>query len=77
MFVDANRAQAISITRSPLFTEFSCLGKSNGIYSNPTDCYGFYYCVWGKKHPVPCQTGLVFDPTLQVCNWPALVNRDC
>ncbi|KAK2180318.1 hypothetical protein NP493_450g02058 [Ridgeia piscesae] len=64
-----------ALTHDP--EEFTCLHKSNGVYTNPSDCYGFYFCVWNKKVPKRCPSGLVFDPALLVCNWSWQVKRDC
>ncbi|OXA63905.1 uncharacterized protein LOC110841874 [Folsomia candida] len=46
---------------------------------NPADCHSFYQCSWGAGetlfpyyHNCPLETDttrLVFDPTLNVCNW--------
>ncbi|XP_029429792.1 acidic mammalian chitinase-like [Rhinatrema bivittatum] len=46
-----------------------CVGKTNGLYPNPTSKNGFYNCVNGKSYQQQCQSGLVFDPSCSCCNW--------
>ncbi|KAK0180174.1 hypothetical protein PV327_005843 [Microctonus hyperodae] len=35
-----------------------------------TNCSLFYKCNWGEKILFPCKSGLYFNPTLQVCDYP-------
>jgi len=53
-----------------------CYGA--GLVSDPEDCAGFYDCipVNGEWQIVPghCPDGLVFDPVIQACNFPNLVD---
>ncbi|XP_045776067.1 integumentary mucin C.1-like [Maniola jurtina] len=35
-----------------------------------TDCNFFYYCVWGERVLRNCPSGLHFNRTIQVCDWP-------
>lgn len=37
---------------------------------NQKDCTQFYECVWGVPKPMKCPSGLHFNPTLEVCDWP-------
>ncbi|CAK1593527.1 unnamed protein product [Parnassius mnemosyne] len=39
-----------------------------------SDCSKFYYCVFGEKVERSCGPGTVFNPELQVCDWPRNVN---
>merc|ERR1712110_517573 len=41
---------------------------NNMYFPNPEDCYSFYQCVWGVPHLINCPDGLMFDPSLNVCN---------
>ena len=59
-------------------SSFDCTGKQNGFnYPDPVDCAAFWICVHGKPMQKTCDTvtGRLFDPHLQICNWPAAV--DC
>ena len=42
---------------------------------HPYDCSLFFECVGLKPVLFSCPDGLYFDPTLNVCNWPSMV--DC
>jgi len=58
---------------------YDCNGSVTKI-RDEDDCATFYNCDKNIQHPCPsvCPTGLVFDPTIQVCNWPAdVVMDDC
>nr|XP_034833410.1 peritrophin-1-like isoform X1 [Maniola hyperantus] len=35
-----------------------------------TNCNFFYYCVWGERVLRNCPSGLHFNRTIQVCDWP-------
>lgn len=35
-----------------------------------TNCSLFYKCNWGEKIKLSCKSGLYFNPTLQVCDYP-------
>ncbi|CAG5053336.1 unnamed protein product [Parnassius apollo] len=39
-----------------------------------SDCSKFYYCVFGEKVERSCAPGTLFNPELQVCDWPINVN---
>ncbi|CAG0925245.1 unnamed protein product, partial [Notodromas monacha] len=43
--------------------------------ADPEDCGKYYICDWGQAISMPCPSGLHFNPTLQVCDWPA--NAGC
>ncbi|OCT91821.1 acidic mammalian chitinase [Xenopus laevis] len=47
-----------------------CVGKSSGLYPNPSNKSGFYHCVNGITYEQSCQSGLVFDTSCSCCNWP-------
>ena len=42
---------------------------------DPDDCAKYYVCTPSGPEPQYCSGGLWFDDTLDVCNWPELV--DC
>ena len=42
---------------------------------DPDDCAKYYVCTPNGPEPQYCSGGLWFDDTLDVCNWPELV--DC
>lgn len=48
-----------------------------GYVRDPNDCSKFYYCLRVKDHYVvskfQCPDGLVFDPAILTCNYPAAV----
>ena len=55
--------------------KFDC--KSDGYFPN-SDCTGFYQCVLtgtslAQQYFTPCQSGLLFDAGLSVCNWASQV----
>ncbi|CAG5110601.1 Oidioi.mRNA.OKI2018_I69.chr2.g4985.t1.cds [Oikopleura dioica] len=39
------------------------------------ECNKFYHCAHGRTFIKNCPSGTVFDPKLQICNWPHAV--DC
>ncbi|KAG8183031.1 hypothetical protein JTE90_015662 [Oedothorax gibbosus] len=47
--------------------------KLDGIYSNPTNCSTFYFCVGGTAFLQECPTGLAFDGDNLKCDRPAVV----
>merc|ERR1711915_638717 len=42
---------------------------------HPFDCTKYYECAWGVPILMDCAPPLFFDPNLNICNWPDLV--DC
>lgn len=64
-------------TEPPQTCEVAC--SYHGEYiANPTDCNSFYQCSWGVPYLHQCplmnqETGerLVFNPTIDVCDWPS------
>ncbi|CAG0923693.1 unnamed protein product [Notodromas monacha] len=38
--------------------------------ADPEDCEKYYVCDWGQAISMPCPSGLHFNPTLHVCDWP-------
>lgn len=58
-------------TGGPGGGEFTCPG--DGFFRHPTDCSRFYQCANGVAHPHQCGDGLYFDPSINACNWPQLV----
>lgn len=53
-----------------------CKDKEAGNHADPDNCYGFIMCdVAGNAHEMDCPTGLAFNPSLLVCDWPE--NVEC
>merc|ERR1711955_154996 len=50
-------------------------GAEPTFLADPDDCTKFCECAGGVAYEQSCQPGLVYDPTLHLCNWPAAV--DC
>ena len=66
--------------RSIVDDEFECPPNSNGHkFASPTNCSEYYVCLNGYTYLFACPPTasgiLYFDPELEVCNWPWLV--DC
>merc|ERR1711915_892405 len=60
----------------PADAEVSCPADINDfIISNPDDCSQFFKCSWGTPYLYQCPDGLLFNPDLDVCDWPG--NVDC
>ena len=53
---------------------FSCGGKPDGTYPNPSDCTKYYICNLGVKYEFSCPTGLLFSTKIQICAYPGNVN---
>ncbi|XP_055531990.1 chitinase-3-like protein 1 [Wyeomyia smithii] len=50
--------------------------ETEGIHPNPDNCQDYYICTTeGHRYDFSCPAGLLFDPVLNVCNWPDQV--DC
>ena len=45
----------------------------DGLFKDPARCDKFYQCANGIAYSQPCPSGLLFDVSLLVCNWPASV----
>jgi len=60
-----------------IHAQFQCQGV--GFYPHPSDCTQFYRCtdIWStgqfQQYMFTCAQGTVFDASISVCNWPALV----
>merc|ERR1711915_1095793 len=60
----------------PADAEVSCPADINDfIIPNPDDCSQFFKCSWGTPYLYQCPNGLLFNPDLDVCDWPG--NVDC
>ncbi|XP_069790620.1 integumentary mucin A.1-like, partial [Narcine bancroftii] len=53
-----------------------CQDKENGFYPDPWDRTKFFQCVWNQTFHLSCPEGLVFNPTIDVCVWPADVTTE-
>jgi len=62
----ATTTQAPATTQSS--GDFTCSGKTDGNYADPSDCTVFHQCAGGQDYLKHCAAGLVFDG--KVCNWP-------
>ena len=50
---------------------------SDGLFPGPELCSpDFCHCSWGVPEPKICEEGLVFNPSIGVCDWP-WDNPDC
>ena len=50
---------------------FNC--PKDGLFKDPAHCDTFYNCANGIAYPQNCPTGLLFDASLKICNWPSSV----
>ena len=50
-----------------------CNGKADGLYVDPNDFSNFYQCDNGITYWKHCPEGLLFNPDLNVCDWPTNV----
>ncbi|CAJ0586039.1 unnamed protein product, partial [Mesorhabditis spiculigera] len=53
---------------------FSCVGKADGLYSDPADCSSYYWCLSNVPFHYTCPQGLLFNQMNNQCDWPANVN---
>jgi hypothetical protein len=53
--------------------QVNCTGQ--GFVRDPSNCAVYYLCEWGMKHTYLCPSGLHYDSTLKLCNWPHIA--DC
>ncbi|XP_067375183.1 chondroitin proteoglycan 2-like [Channa argus] len=47
-----------------------CQGKRDGDYTNPKNQYTFYTCSNGRTFLRDCPAGLIFNESLDICDWP-------
>ncbi|KAF3693508.1 Chondroitin proteoglycan 2 Precursor [Channa argus] len=47
-----------------------CKGKRDGDYTNPKNQYTFYTCSNGLTFLRDCPAGLIFNESLDICDWP-------
>ena len=56
-------------------TLLGCSGHKHGDYiPNQSDCNSFYRCVWDTLELMKCPAGTVFNPKLDVCDYPNQVS---
>uniref|UniRef100_A0A1I7SQD2 C3H1-type domain-containing protein n=1 Tax=Bursaphelenchus xylophilus TaxID=6326 RepID=A0A1I7SQD2_BURXY len=59
---------------NPAHQETICSSHSHGDHvQHPTDCSHFYRCVWGRAELMSCPETTVFNPALNVCDYPSAV----
>ncbi|XP_057376946.1 chymotrypsin-like elastase family member 2A [Daphnia carinata] len=65
-------SEASKTSKAPTFT---CAGKEDGYYPDPlASCSRtFYRCSDGRDYSFICSEGLVYGPTVNVCDWPGNV----
>lgn len=65
------------MTSTPLpsgSSEFVC--PSDGFFRDPNNCKVYFHCSNGQAYKSVCNSGLVFDSEMNVCNWADQVS-DC
>ena len=72
---EPNLPTALAATTTKNVEKECCDDKADGHYSHDKSCSRFYQCDQGRLHDMPCSAGLHFNPTIQVCDWPA--NAGC
>ena len=60
-------------TSASPWTQPACGLESDNYYANSDDCTRFHRCAGGQIYDFVCPSGLFFDATVQVCNWPFFV----
>lgn len=50
-------------------------GMNNIFVPDNEECATYYMCNWGTPMQMKCPSGLHFNPTLNICDWPA--NAGC
>lgn len=49
---------------------FTCAGRLNGNYANPSNCSTFYACSNGYLYEMDCPAGLYYNETMDMCDYP-------
>ncbi|KAM4702433.1 acidic mammalian chitinase-like [Discoglossus pictus] len=62
-------ATAAPATAAPSGGSGFCAGKASGLYPVAGNKNAFWHCLNGVTYQQHCQTGLVFDPSCECCNW--------
>ncbi|OWF53027.1 peritrophin-1-like [Mizuhopecten yessoensis] len=47
---------------------FTCVGRADGSYANPTECTSYYVCDEQITHLMQCPATTHYDPTMKVCD---------
>ncbi|XP_077458264.1 chitinase, acidic.1 [Stigmatopora argus] len=58
---------APTTTKDPI-AEF-CLGRPDGLYTNPADKTTYFQCFMGNTYLHHCQPGLIYYDSCKCCNW--------
>merc|ERR1712107_942342 len=75
--VETTTAEVETTTR--VTVDVVCYESEDGMtvfIPHPSDCGLYYVCVGLNPVLMSCPGGLFFDPSLNVCNWPELVDCD-
>ncbi|XP_046656308.1 probable chitinase 10 [Daphnia pulicaria] len=75
--ITSTTAKPITVKTKPTTTKSSAgvffCPTPNGLFPDPASCSNFYSCSNGQAFKMACGSGLYFNPTLLVCDWPANV----
>ncbi|XP_024937982.1 uncharacterized protein LOC107265302 isoform X12 [Cephus cinctus] len=79
----ANREPFVQISKPPQilretanFNAIKCPPHVTGLLAHGSDCTKYLQCVNGDTYTMNCGPGTVFNPTINVCDWPYNV-RGC
>ncbi|ESO90653.1 hypothetical protein LOTGIDRAFT_97896, partial [Lottia gigantea] len=51
-----------------------CPSIAFGMFAHCGDCSKFVMCIGQRLVPIDCPAGLVFDPSINVCNYQSQAN---
>ncbi|KAJ8318033.1 hypothetical protein KUTeg_003124 [Tegillarca granosa] len=54
--------------------QYSCVGRKDDFYPDPSDCEAYYICAVGQVFTVRCASGLHFNAKLKYCDLPKNAN---
>ncbi|KAK0406781.1 hypothetical protein QR680_018801 [Steinernema hermaphroditum] len=62
-------------TAEPASTDAPFVCEADGFFPDPRTCHAFYRCVNGIAYHFDCPAGTMFNPAIDVCDWPR--NVEC